>query len=426
MADTTRRNVVLITIDALRADHLPFLGYHRNTTPFLNALASQGVNFQLAFSNSSFTWASFPALFTSTYPVQGDKYTIDGKLTLQEVLQENGYTTIAFHSNPYLSRHFGYDKGFDHFEDYLRKPASLESSKKLGWKKYTRFLRRLGTRNDIVYKGMMPILRWMNVERVAASYVNAIDLTGDVLEYVKHEDKRPIFLWVHYMDVHSPPIYPRDILEVEELGKDKKWVPEGLPVCKTYYRELLEKYDYRIRFVDESIGWLYLGLLEMMDDALVVITADHSEEFYDHGEIGHRPKLYDELTHVPLIIKGPGIEPRREESLVQHLDIAPTILDMVGIPVPLEFMKDASLFVEEREGVISEVASKLESIDISREDLQVAYRTKDWKYIYKRNKRDELYNLKEDPREERNVELEEFEIGNKMLDVIGAHLEDKW
>jgi len=101
-------------------------------------------------------------------------------------------------------------------------------------------------------------------------------------------------------------------------------------------RHWTNKYDFRIRFVDHAIESLFSALAkDILDSSLTIITADHGEEFLDHGHFGHRPKLYDELIHVPLVIKGPGIpQGKRVDKIVQHLDIAPTILDLLDIPVP--------------------------------------------------------------------------------------------
>ena len=115
-----RKNIILITIDCLRADHLERYGYNRETTPFLNLLRGQMILFKNAFTNGPFTPAAFPAILTSTYPLKNGKYiTLKNRIFVSEILQKAGIETAAIHSNPYLSNYAGYNRGFDYFEDFM-------------------------------------------------------------------------------------------------------------------------------------------------------------------------------------------------------------------------------------------------------------------------------------------------------------------
>lgn len=425
-------NVIFITIDALRADHLAFIGYNRDTSPFLGKVAEEGITFTLAFSNSSHTFGSFPSIFSSDYPVLGSSYTIEGRTVFQEILKEKGYQTAAFNSNPYLSRYYKYDRGFNYFEDYLR---SISPENKNPPQTKTSMKRQIAgklIREHDIFFNIFALLRTIaNLERKNLPYVNALDLTNDVLSWIENQSKKPFFLWVHYMDIHSPPVYPRVLNDIEGPPVNKHELKERLhkmnsseKTCLNYLADLLNKYDYRIRFVDHAIEALFSRLDNgILDSSLIIVTADHGEEFFDHGHLGHRPKLYDELIHVPLLIKGPGIpHGTKVDEIVQHLDIAPTILDLLDIPIPRCFLGENVFEVTGREGVISETSSELNRIEIDLSKLKVAYRTKDWKYIYCEDADDELYNLKIDPKETKNLLSEQKEKAEEFKSKILKHI----
>lgn len=434
-------NVILITIDALRADHLPFMGYQRNTSPFLQEIARRGTVFPLAFANSSFTWASFPALFSSDYPVQGSEYTIEGRILIQEILQDQGYQTATFHSNPYLSRYYKYDRGFSYFEDYINKSLQTETNKKRRIaskllrehhiRKAARFVEGFEKRHDIAYNIFALLRKIVNPEMTFMPYVDALRLTNDVLSWSENRSKKPFFLWVHYMDTHEPHVYPRLLNDIEGPPVNKRELKSGLhrinasqAVCANYLGGLISKYDARIRFVDLAIEVLFSRLTsDIIDNSLIIITADHGEEFFDHGHLGHQPKLYDELIHVPLIIKGVGIpQGKRVNTIVQHLDIAPTILDLLGIPIPKSFLGKNIFKLTEREGVISETSSDSNKIEIVPNKLQIAYRTKDRKYIYRRNADDEFYDLETDSKETKNLLPTQRERAEELKSRVLQHI----
>ena len=430
--DKDVKNVILITIDALRADHLPFMGYQRNTSPFLQEMAEKGTVFSLAFSNSSFTWASFPSLFSSDYPVLGNEYTIQGRTIIQEILQGKGYQTAAFNSNPYLSRYFKYDRGFDYFEDYFSGIRLRNENSPQNTTNMRRQIAKLIREHDIFF-GIWDLLRKITgYNRYNVPYVNALTLTNDVLSWVKNQSREPFFLWAHYMDVHSPHVYPPVLNKIEgpsvnkhELKKRLRRINPAETMCANYLADLIDKYDSRIRYVDHAIENLFAHLEEnhILDDCLVVITADHGEEFLDHGDFGHRPKLYDELIHVPLVIKGPNIpKGKKVDKVVHHLDIAPTILDLLNIPIPECFLGENIFKATERQGIISETSSEFNKVEINLSKLEVAYRTKDWKYIYSLEGESELYNVAKDPGEERNLISERKDKLEECESEVNRHI----
>lgn len=428
------KNVILITVDALRADHLSLMGYSRETSPFLDRVSEQGTTFVHAFANSSWTAPAFPPIFSSDYPVLDDRYGIEGRVVIQEVLNKMGYETAAFNSNPLLSRYYKYDRGFSYFEDYLDKCTLQQegyittSIKKHATKvicKYNVLYSTFSMLNKIK-RSLFPI-RY----RIAAQV-----LTDDVISWLKYRRNGAFLLWIHYMDTHAPFLHAPSIgkikgsLNKDELKKRLYRVDISENVCLSYVVDLINKYDSSIRCVDYAIESLFAYLEEnrILDNSIVIITADHGEEFLDHGNVGHFPKLYDELIHVPLIIKGPDIpKGRRIDKLVQHLDIGPTILDILGFPVPESFLGENVFKVTERHGIISEVSNVGPNvkIEIDLNKLRVAYRSKEWKYIYSEGGEDEFYNLKMDPKETRNILSEHKEKALEFKSRILQHIEMK-
>lgn len=281
-----RPNVVVIVIDTLRADHLPFHGYERNTASFLKSLADESLVFEKTWAPSSWTAPASASLFTSTYPGQhgvtaGDRYyrgpeaeelpsrlnRIPAELeTLGEMFRRRGYRTFGVSDNYFVSPECGFARGFDRFMHFNDLSAARV--------------------NDT-------ILRWKP------------DLEGS---------RKPYFLYVHYMDPHWPyTVHPEGYRE---------GTPETFSV---------RAYDSEIGFVDQKIRELF-DLLRLRDEAVVVVTADHGEEFQDHGGEGHRFQLYQELIHVPLLIRFPRdrYTPRRIPYPVSLVDLLPTLREVAG------------------------------------------------------------------------------------------------
>ena len=294
-ADSTQNdfNIVLITIDTLRADHLSCYGYERTTSPNIDAIAQKGIIFRNAIAPSSWTAPSMASLFTSVYPVnhgvihgigykKGETINIQEVFsaelrTLPEILQEQGYSTFGVASNLHLSEKFGFARGFDYFH----------------------------------------CLPWVPAERVNGTIASWQD-------EIKNADK--FFLWVHYFDPHhfyqarSPWIedYTSQAL-TDELGLSQKTWSELTSLIPMLQQNpqalanLIALYDSEINFVDSAIGDLFKGLA-LDDNTLVIITADHGEEFLDHGGLGHGESLYQEVIHIPLIVK----LPYREKKEIVH------------------------------------------------------------------------------------------------------------
>ena len=449
------RNVILITIDTLRADHLSCYGYHRKTSPNIDNLAKNGILFKYAFSNGPWTPFSFPSILTSTYPLQFsfDFHLSPERIMISEVLKKNGYFTAAFHSNPYLSSFYGYNRGFDVFSDFLLTEKRVKYSYghpflvKLQKKVKERLESILGEANPFyhlivsfhekVLESRIRTKRSQKLMEFDEKYIeDASSLNKKVIYWLRNV-KEPFFLWVHYMDVRMGYMPPDMCLEYlvqftsslpdeTKIRKLNEKIYRNIYVSKDDFsdeevRLLIDLYDAETRYVDEHIRLLLdevkdLGLLR---DTLVVITADHGDEFLEHGDIHHNPKLYDELLHVPLIFYAPKLgKGITIGDLVSLIDLAPTIVDILGIKRPEQWVGESLLPLLKGEkkannAVISEV--------LVNGKRKIAYRTKKWKFIFNIDNY-ELYNLEKDIGESTNVAEENLDIVRDFSSKIEEHI----
>jgi arylsulfatase A-like enzyme len=271
----------------LRADHLQCYGYSKDTAPFICSLASKGVLFTNAFSASSWTAPSIASLFTSLYPFQhnvtmglaAQKKLIeknklisltslnDDVITLAEILRANGYQTIAISANPNISEDMGLHQGFD-------------------------------------------IIRSIRTKSASAIVSNCIEIKNKLFSH------KPYFLYLHFMDVHSP---YKIALPQHLLTNDPK-------------ENRIRNYDLEIQFVDENIKKLYSDL-NWNKNTLIIITSDHGEELFDHSKTGHGYSLYKEVLHIPLIIFYPYFIHANKKIYhnVSSLDIYPTITNLINV-----------------------------------------------------------------------------------------------
>jgi arylsulfatase A-like enzyme len=296
------KNVLLVSIDTLRRDHVGIHGYSKPTTPRLDSLAPSAIVCDDAVSVSSWTLPAHLSLLTSAPPaVHGGvdmRHGFNGGVpTLPRLLHDAGYATQAVTSHLYVSQVYGVGEGFDHLDMVQDRRAS-----------------------DVVRRGLDLIDRW-----------------GD----------RPFFLFLHFYDPHwhyDPPATTRRIFETEYRGtltglwQDFKRYDRST-IRAADLNHLLALYDGEIRYVDDELGTLFdhLRARGLDRNTLVIVTSDHGEEFLDHGSWEHQKTLYEEVIRIPLVISGPGVKPRRESQPVSLLDIAPTILAWAGLTSPPSF-----------------------------------------------------------------------------------------
>lgn len=396
-----KRNIVLITLDSLRADHCSFMGYHRKTTPTIDKMARKGLYFENAIAASIDTPQSMFACFTGEYPtVEYDNRSPRAwrnefrfRKTLAQVLSERGYTTYGIHANPTLSRLAGFNKGFKYYIDFLEERTTLiyniinKITRKFGFSTLADYILKQG-----------PAIDWSKIFEVIRTF----------------NLREPFFMWVLLLDTHMPYLPPRKFRKYSNLFHVfwYNWIVSrearrGKKFNKKWRKKLIDIYDDCITFADTFIYelWEYLEKY----DPIFIIHSDHGDGFYEHGFYGHySPLLYEELIHVPLVIYNADIKGKREKP-VSLLGMTPTILDLISgndTFLPKSFMY-------EREFVVSKV------FDGRR--WRVAVRTKRWKFITGQQDVDELYDLKKDPYEQENIIEDHSDLAKELRKISEIH-----
>ncbi len=320
-------NVVLVSIDSLRHDHLSCYGYPRPTSPTIDRLAAEGVLFRQALSTTSWTLPAHAALFTGLYDsahglVDNGLKLSEEHVTLAEVFRENGWRTAGFFGGPYLHPVFGLGQGFESYQSCMTSvPDSLGEDE-------------------------------LRAESRRFKSVSHADVTGprtiaEVERWLEEADERPFFLFVHLWDVHYDYIPPAEYVaqfdpgyEGTLTGVDVMSNPSIGPTLPARdLQHLMALYDGEIRFTDENLGRILDALRGrgLLENTIVVVTADHGEEFMDHGGKGHRRTLYDEVLRIPLVLHwdghfgGQAGTPRVVDDQVRLIDLMPTLLTLAGI-----------------------------------------------------------------------------------------------
>jgi arylsulfatase A-like enzyme len=381
-------------------------GYPFETTPHLDQLALQGCNFTRAYAQSSWTGASHMSLMTSLYPaVHGVNTTPfpeplpENISTLAEIFREAGYQTGGFVAGTYLKSVFGFGRGFEVYNDsfHSQRPCTKVNEKALAW----------------------------------------LEEIGD--------DKAPFFLFLHYFDPHllyEPP-HPYNTMFDPGYSGTRSSTREGIIALlkesggkaeqadQEEMRHIIALYDGEIRYADECFGEI-LDFLEEngeLEKTLIVATSDHGESFLDHpGQWSHGRSLYEEVVHVPLIVKLPGQLPKRavRHEIVELMDIAPTIMEAAGLAVP-DNIQGRSFLALMMPNVLppdsgiddhsyAELIKTKKGAQIELESITIG----DWKLI--RNALEstgELYDLREDPKQQHNLASENPVI----LNVLESRLE---
>ena len=320
LSTPARPNLVLISIDTLRADHLGCYGYDRETSPRIDRLAAEGIRFDRAYSQASWTLPAHMSVMTSQYPhvhgVDNDRVALAERATTwAEVLSRAGYRTAAFVSHIYVKAKWGFGQGFDEFHE-LRADTAVYSPSV-----------------DTSYKA----------ERI----------TDEVASWLEGRPREPFFLFVHYFDPHldyePPPPFDRMFDPAYEGGITGRYDglkpymkglnPEPARIGPRELEHVTALYDGEIRYTDTHVGRL-LDAIEAavgLDRCLVVLLSDHGEELDDHGSMeGHGWTLYDEIVRVPLVLRLPGgarAGTAIEES-VELIDVAPTALELLDLASP--------------------------------------------------------------------------------------------
>lgn len=397
----TAPNIVLLAIDALRADAVRGDGPFEAETPTLDRLKEESVSFACAIAQSGHTRGSVPAVMAGGYPLVDG---LEGALpadrpVLQEVLRDAGYRTAAVHCNPFLSRAFGFGRGFGHFDD------SAGSSNRL-----LVFLRRC----------------WNALS--SRPYVPGPELAGRALDWIR-QTPSPFFLWLHIMDVHGPYL-PHGNMGISRRRAARLWrrsIRHPDQITPQERNLLMRLYAGEVAFADRCVADFLSGLRSAADpdDTVLAVTADHGEQFLEHGMYNHPRHLYDEQVRVPLLLCGPGIEPAEVSRQVQLIDLPYTLCRLAGAPLP-DCWRGQDLLepAQPERPAFSETTGYWETRD---EDIY-AVRTAERKYVAHMKDgsvvHEEGYEPTNDPGEMRNVLEEQGDDASweEMRELLREHI----
>jgi len=368
-------NIIFITVDTTRADRMGFLGNKLGLTPNLDAVARQGVVFEKAFSQAPLTPVSHATIFTGTYPqfhtVTDFGHPLPSLLpSVPEILQKSGYRTAAFIGSlildPKAQMAPGFDRGFDFFDAGFHPKQGPNES------------------------------RYETVERRGG------DVIAHTIAWLNKKTQAPFFIWVHLYDPHAPYDPP-----------------------PPYDKRFKDPYDGEVAYSDACLGKLfqYLRQRGLYDRSLIVMMSDHGESLGAHGESMHGIFLYDETIHVPLLFKLPGslLAGKRVTTRVRLLDVAPTLLSMLSLPLPPTF---------QGESLVPEMKSSPKAPgDLpAYAETEYPHRAFGWagiramrtgKYLYIRAPKRELYDQTVDKKTEKNLAAS----SPAVTDTLGAQLD---
>jgi len=381
-SEQSHNNVILISVDTLRADHLGTYGYVKDISQGIDSFSRDSILFKNAIAQAPDTLRSHASMFTSLIPThhgasRSPKFGSQSPLpknilTLAEILKGQGYSTVSYNDGGQVAAVFGLNQGFDIYKSFESRKFSE------------------------IFKAA---IRWLENHRT-----------------------EKFFMFLHSYEVHVPYTPEARFLKLLEdhysghlSSPNSRHLPShihGKIVQKINERKLemsakdlehiINTYDAEIMSMDESFDDFieYLKTRGIYDDTIIVFTSDHGEEFYEHGWVGqHSHTLYDELLKVPLIIKLPNSQDAGEvvESQVRSIDIAPTVLEILGIDVPSQFEGTSLLGILRNKSPHPLMAVS----ERGHKNKRASIRTGDWKYYQGR-----LYNILEDPSEQFNLSIE--------------------
>lgn len=407
-------------------------------------LAAQSFRFARAFSDGPNTPHAFPGILAGRSALLSRKLGLfDVSITLAEHLQRHGYNTIGFNAaNPYLSRHFRYDRGFAYFQDYIELDTdSLPNQRHLQRnQKHAPHGQQAASRISIPALDIEQYALSEASIRAKASLEN--QFTADVCKKLRQRSGAPFFLWVHYMDCHYPYLPQPEwqtALGIAPISREENrrlnvHVRENMALSPDDLARLRNLYAAAVRQLDARVGELLRELQEreLLDDALLIFTADHGEEFMEHGDLQHKSKLYDELLHVPLMIKRPF---QREGAVVQDmvslLQLAPAIADLAYLKNPFMhhplFRKPAARPVFSAASYGANGGPPVEG-DMFRTDCMpkvYGCRSERYKVVYDTGrKRYRAFNLLEDPPEQRSRDQNDDNEARRLAGLLASRVQE--
>jgi arylsulfatase A-like enzyme len=421
-----RPNVLLIVLDTARASQISCMGYHRKTTPHIDALASEGIIYRRAYTPSCWTLPSHAALFTGLYPIQAASTSETLHLpsintTVAEVLAGGGYETAAFICNAWVSKERGFAQGFNEFHEMWRGENASAARK---------------ARSPLETIATEKIIGWLEKQK---------------------EKKKPFFLFINLSMAHLPYRPPEPFLSrFISPGYNNKEANRMADVTSMWphlagritfdekdYRILRDLYDGEIAFADDCVGRIIDCLRDsgIIEKTVVIVTSDHGENLGEHGRIDHNLSMYETTLHVPLVIRYPRLfKPGSvSDEFVNLVDIAPTIMDLCGTRGEKQKNKllEISLVREERPhrsfvvagnerplNAIGLMKKKYPEFDANSIDHKMrAIRTTKHKLIWNVERNMELFELTTDADELHNLADTQAETSKKLHNMLRDYVQ---
>lgn len=405
------KRVIMIVIDTMRSDVLSCYGNPKLITPNIDILREDGVLFSRAFSASPWTLPATSSIMTGLSPIVHRAIAINSKVndefkTLAELLSDDGYLTGAIGSNPVLGDWANLDQGFDHYDFYPKATEALVPG----------LFRLLFPKNKIINPSTQ-------------------ELTDLALQWIDENSKDDFFLWLHYFDPHGPYEPPMEFLPntrpAERIGNsfgDHKTVRAGYFNTSLEERQWIKTlYESELKYVDQNIGRFieFLKKRKLYENSLIIITSDHGEEFWEHGQVSHGHNLYDELIKIPLIVKMPAHSSKETvDAPVSTESIVPTVMDICQIDYnPIHF-STKSLYPLLTSGNNVFQVEPIYSTGLRYYEDRESIIFDGFKYIRTlMTDQIELYDLTSDPGEKNSIAFSSPEVVEKAKTIISEHKE---
>jgi len=435
----SKPNIILIVLDTVRPDHLSCYEYFRNTTPFIDKIAEEGTLFENCYSSSCWTLPSHTSFFTGTHLSQhnigdgGDE--LDKNFTtIASLLKQENYNTFGLCYIPWVSKLTGLDQGFDTFIDEVE-PHFLSRSKSF----LTKFVKSQNSKNS---KNKIPeeVARIPELTKSKLHWYKTLffddgadQAVNKFFTWLENRKSSPFFAFLNFREAHAvyhPPLkYRNKFLQKSskklwEINQDhREFMYSGLPMSEDDFDVLNSLYDGEIAYLDSKVKQIYefLQAKNVLDNTLIIITSDHGEQFGEKGLMGHARNLYNSLLRVPFILRYPDAFPKnkRVHSPIQTIDLFSTITHLLDIDVENVKQKiqsynllDVTNYRDDRL-IISEYKDQPFEGDVYKkynDELLQKFRyasrsivRNEFKYIWKSNGQNELYNLKNDKDEDFNL-----------------------
>jgi len=412
-----RPNIIILTIECLRKEKMgPFSRGMERVTPVMSELGKRSMLMDRYHSPSSWTLPSFFTIFTSRYSLENNgRIDLNGKeRTMVETLKENGYHTLGLTGGGWLSRFFGFGRGFDRFED--GKTESNPLVKKL---------KKFALLNDKLKKPAI-YLHFLKEHYFPGARIGDTQ-TIIAKRWISERSKEdPFFLWIHYIETHDP-YFPNR--RMTDIGFNRIWrlnqkIKENMATRGPGEIELSENelgllwkvYEIELNYIDERIGELVEHLERegcLNEDTYIMIFGDHGQQFMEHGDFGHSVELYQELVNTPMMIYNRGFKGSNSGALISGLDIAPTILNIAGIRIPACYLgkpflgKDVipndEIVLMEGQDRRDDFILKDNTVSLNKDKYKIAVIKNHYKLIYRSNGHHSMYDLERDASEEDDI-----------------------